>query len=93
MMLPKFKVGDKVKVLRASTEKEHDLWMDVWVYKMNCVINSICTITYVNTTYSETFDTVYPKYRLDKCPLNFPEFVLQRYSEKGRQLLFPFMTP
>ena len=90
-MKPKFKVGDKVKVLRASSPVEYDLWKDIWKMGMSKVIGEVCTITYCNPNTHWDSDTVYPKYQLDKCSLNFPEFVLQKVNEVGEQLLFEFM--
>lgn len=90
MKKPKFKVGDKVKVLRASTEAEQNLWKDPWMYSMNRVVGEICTITYCNPNTYWDSDEIYPKYVLDKCSLNFPEFVLKKEIEVGEQLLFDF---
>ena len=90
MRKPKFKVGDKVRVLRASTEAEHDLWMDCWIGDMNKVIGKICTITYCNSNQCYDTDIVYSKYNLKECCLNFPEFVLESEIQVGQQLLFDF---
>jgi hypothetical protein len=84
---PKFKVGDNVRVLRASTNEEHDLWMDGWVTSMNNVIGKVMTIEYVN----RNGDNLYPKYRFKEIALNFPEFVLEKEIQGGDQLLFAFM--
>ena len=80
---PKFKVGDKVKVLRASTNEEEDLWGDAWVDSMNRTIGTIATITHVD--YDNKFS--YPKYKLDSIGMSFPEFVLQAVVKIGEQLL------
>lgn len=88
---PKFKVGDRVKVLRASTDVEHDLWMDSWEPEMDNAIGEICVITYCNLNEGWGDTVLYPKYALDKCGLNFPEFVLQKANKVGEQLLFNFM--
>ena len=93
MREPKFKVGDKVKVMRASTDEEYDLWRDVWMPEMGDVIGEICIIGYCNPNGHWDSNDLYPKYTLDKCGLNFPEFVLQKVNEVGKQLLFDFMTP
>lgn len=93
MKKPKFKIGDKVKVLRASTDEEEYLWMDVWVHEMNNNIGNSYTITCCinNEVWQE--GATYPKYKLDNpvCYKNFPEFVLQKDVAIGRQLLFDFM--
>ena len=89
-MKPKFKVGDKVKVLRASTEEEHDLWMDTWMPSMNDAIGKVCTIRYCDSNDYWNSDTKYPKYHLKEYNSNFPEFVLQSKIQIGQQLLFDF---
>jgi len=83
---PKFKVGDKVKILRASTEVEHDLWCDSWMPSMNCAIGEVMTIEYVSSN-----GNLYPKYRFQEGGLNFPEFVLENEIRIGEQLMFAFM--
>lgn len=90
MRKPKFKKGDKVRVLRASTDAEHNLWMDAWMPSMNEAIGKICTIIYCNSNKCWKSDTLYPKYNLNEYGLNFPEFVLQD-ATIGKQLLFSFM--
>ena len=90
MRKPKFKVGDKVKVLRASTEEEHDLWGDSWVPEMYKSIGKILTIDYIySDEYREEYDC--HKYSLEECGYCYPEFVLQKVNEVGKQLLFSFM--
>ena len=86
MRKPKFKVGDKVKVMRASTDEEYDLWKDSWMLSMNCAIGKIMTIKYVNPN-----GNLYPKYSFEEIGLNFPEFVLQNDMRVGQQLVFNFM--
>ena len=90
MRKPRFKVGDKVKVIRASTDAEHDLWRDLWMTRMNNVIGEICVIIECDSNKCWGFDELYPKYVLDKCELYFPEFVLQNQIRIGQQLLFDF---
>ena len=80
---PKFKVGDKVKVLRASTDEEEDLWGDAWVDSMNRRINTVATILHVD--YDNRFS--YPKYKFNSEGMNFPEFVLQAVVNVREQLL------
>lgn len=93
MKIPKFKVGDKVKVLRASTKEEHDLWLDSWVYEMDFAIGNKYTIIRCLTSGLEE-GALYPKYTLDdNSYCNFPEFVLENEMNIGQQLLFSFMTP
>lgn len=87
-MKPKFKVGDKVRVLRASTEAEHDLWRDCWMPSMNYAIGKIMTVKYIGNTWE---DCLYLKYSFEEIDLNFPEFVLQKEIRTGEQLLFSFM--
>lgn len=91
MRTPKFKVGDKVKVLRKSTYEEYDLWVDSWELCMDRVIGKICTITYCNPNRYWDSDKIYPKYKLDECGFHFPEFVLENEIQVGQQLLFSFM--
>ena len=87
MKEPKFKVGDKVKVMRASTKKERDLWGDSWEkYEMDRIIGEISTIDYV---YQEEYE--YCKYALAESGYAYPEFVLQKANVVGQQLLFDFM--
>ena len=80
MKNPKFKVGDKVKVLRASTYKESLLWRDGWVDNMNKMIGKEYVVEYVHTNRD-----VFPMYRLGKY--NLPEFVLQNACPIGKQLM------
>ncbi len=89
-MKPKFKVGDKVKVLRASTDEEHDLWMNCWVSSMDYAIGKICTIIHCDLHECRRSDNIYPQYTLKEYSLNFPEFVLQSEIQIGQQLLFDF---
>lgn len=88
MREPKFKVGDKVKVLRASTDEEHDLWKDSWGHGMDKYIGKVLTVIAVLNT--EDCYKAY-KYCLSDIRLNFPEFVLQNEIRIGQQLLFSFM--
>ena len=91
-MKPKFKVGDKVRVLRASTDEEHDLWVDSWVpFSMDKYIGEVHTIIDI-LTYSTDFvpNPEYATYRLSNSYI-FPEFVLQNEIQIGQQLLFSFM--
>lgn len=92
MKTPKFKVGDKVKVLRASTKSEYDLWMDSWINAMNCAIGKVMTINYVNLNNLTCYSNLYPKYKFEEVPSNFPEFVLENEIQVGQQLLFSFMV-
>lgn len=86
MREPKFKFGDKVRVLRASTEVEHNLWMDGWMPSMNYAIGKVKTINYVNPN-----GDLYPKYRFENTGMYFPEFVLQKLNIIGEQRMFGFM--
>jgi hypothetical protein len=87
MRNPKFKVGDKVRVLRASTVAEHDLWHDSWEPSMNSAVGKIMTILYVDSNDCSS----YPKYSLEGMGMNFPEFVLEKEIRIGQQLVFAFM--
>ena len=89
MKIPKFKVGDKVKVLRVSTKAEHDLWGDSWVGEMNKNVGKVVTIAYIYCGARQK-EYEYCKYRVEKTNFNYPEFVLQNPT-KGQQLLFNFM--
>ena len=87
MPKPKFKVGDKVKVLRASTDEEEHLWCDVWVpCSMDSMIGIEYTIAYIYT--EGNYDS--PSYSFESYIV--PEFVLQKINEVGKQLLFSFMS-
>ena len=89
-MKPKFKVGDKVRVLRASTDEEYDLWGDSWVDEMNEAVGKVLTIDYIYCSdYQEEYK--YCKYSLVENGYAYPEFVLQNDMQVGRQLLFEFM--
>lgn len=92
MRLPKFKVGDKVRVLRASTQEEYGMWKDSWMPSMNRVVGKVMTINYVYLNDYPQNHTLYPKYRFEGIGLNFPEFVLENEIQVGRQLLFDFMS-
>jgi len=85
---PKFKIGDKVRVLRASTDAEHDLWKDSWNFRMTKYIGKVLTVLVVLNT-----EDIYKsyKYYLSDVRLNFPEFVLQDEVRIGEQLVFDFM--
>ena len=90
MRKPKFKVGDKVKVMRASTKKERDLWGDSWMPDMDKAIGKVFLISYVlSDDYQEEYE--YCKYELVEGGYVYPEFVLQKVNEVGKQLLFEFM--
>lgn len=93
MKIPKFKVGDKVRVLRSSTGKEHDLWQCWWMPSMNLVIGKVMTIEHVNLNGNMRNNNFYPEYRFKEVGMNFPEFVLELENEirVGEQLLFNFM--
>jgi len=86
MKPPKFKIGDKVRVLRASTSKEHNLWGDEWVSWMDVNIGKVLI---VNNLKNHGNHYKYYKYSLDGCW--YPEFVLERGIRIGQQLLFTFM--
>ncbi len=90
MQKPKFKIGDKVKVLRASTLEEYNLWRDIWESEMNEVIGRVAVIESVSFSCD---DCDYHKYMLSITHYYFPEFVLQNEIQVGQQLLFDFMTP
>ena len=88
MKIPKFKIGDKVKVLRKSTDEEHDLWKDSWTPRMSEYIGKVLTVIAVGNT-GDCYKAY--KYYLSDVGLNFPEFVLQNEIQVGQQLLFDFM--
>ena len=92
MKQPKFKVGDKVRVLRASTAEERDLWVGSWVsYSMDKYIGEIHTIRNIFTYSTDSVpNPEYVTYGL-RGGYIFPEFVLQKVNEVGKQLLFSFM--
>jgi len=96
MREPKFKVGDKVKVLRASTKAEHDLWMDSWASEMNGAIGKEGIIVHCNNNEYWGLGKCCPKYMLEingmSCGYSFPEFVLQNEIQVGQQLLLEFMV-
>lgn len=90
MRKPKFKVGNKVRVLRASTDEEHDLWGDSWVEGMDENIGKVLTIDYI---YCDEWQK---EYEYCKCTMGesgfaYPEFVLENEIQVGQQLLFDFM--
>ena len=90
MKVPKFKVGQKVKVLRAPTKAEYKLWYDSWMPEMDFAIGNEYIIMRC-ISYGLTHGAVYCKYELnDISRLNFPGFVLQD-TTIGKQLLFAFM--
>ena len=90
MRKPKFKVGDRVKVMRVSTKKERDLWGDSWVCGMSKTVGKVLTIEYVfGDGYQEEYE--YCKYALAESEYAYPEFVLQNDMRVGQQLLFSFM--
>ena len=91
MLKPKFKVGDKVKVLRAPTEGEYDLWRDSWIPDMNDAIGNEYTISTCITREKNINEYIY-KYYFNGRSYCFPEFVLQKVNEVGKQLLFNFMN-
>lgn len=86
--LPKFKVGDRVRVLRVPTNAEYDLWMDCWMPRMDKYITKVLIVTAVLNT-ADCYKAY--KYHLSNVRLNFPEFVLQNEIQVGQQLLFSFM--
>ena len=89
-MISKFKKGNRVKVLRASTQDEEHKWSDVWIPDMDRFVGKWCIIDYVNDStccglYIEGgnckyFHTIW----------NFPAFVLAK-TEVEQQLEFDFM--
>jgi len=85
----KYKVGDRVKVVRASTLDERDRWGDSWVPNMDRFIGRWCIISGISTFRKNTCrlytegDNVHQR-------LNFPLFVLIK-MEVGQQLEFDFM--
>jgi len=91
MRSPKFKVGDKVRVLRASTSKERYLWGDSWCpLGMNDYIGKVLTISSVHCDIlQQSYE--YCKYAMRESSYNYPEFVLQKITVKGQQLVFSFM--
>lgn len=82
MRTPKFKVGDKVKVMRKPriTEK----WGDCWMCEMSDTVGQTLTVIYV---YGDG-----PMYTLSPIRLRYPECVLQNEIEVGQQLTFDFMS-
>ncbi len=86
-MNPKFKVGDKVRVFRASTHAEERLWDDAWfTISMDCMIGKVYEIECVCDVQQEKEFTTYVL-----GGYNLPEFVLQNEIRIGQQLLFNFM--
>lgn len=90
MKTPKFKVGDKVKVLRASTDKEYDLWGDSWVDEMDESIGKFLMIDYIYCSDWQN-EYEYCKYSLKESGYAYPEFVLEKGTCVEQQLLFEFM--
>ena len=88
MIKPKFKIGDRIKILRASTESEHDLWGDSWVLNMNRMIGKTVTIQKCINCDNKY---KYYKYRIKEYDYSYPGFVLQDITI-GKQLLFSFMS-
>lgn len=87
MRKPKFKVGDKVKVLRASTNSEERLWCDCWCSPdMDGMIGKEYAIGHVRLYGNYE----YPSYDLQDG-WRLPEFVLQSDIKVGQQLIFEFM--
>ena len=84
MRKPKFKVGDRVKVLREPSSDEG--WGDCWVPEMTDTIGRVLT---VDCVYSYGYRV--HLYALYPISLRYPEFVLQNDMWVGQQLLFSFM--
>jgi len=80
-MKPKFKVGDKVRVLREPHTSE--TWGDCWMSEMSETIGQILTVDYV---YGDGH-----MYNLHPICLRYPEFVLENKILVGEQLVFDFM--
>ena len=91
MRKPKFKVGDKVKVMRVSTKKERDLWGDSWIPEMSGTVGRVLTIDYIYCDNNQE-EYEYCKYRFGESSYAYPEFVLQNEIRIGQQLLFEFMV-
>lgn len=92
MHKPKYKLGDRVKITRASTEGEHDLWMDSWNEEMDYTIGMVVTIKIVNEMHKNS--AKFCKYRFVEISFNYPEFVLEPEISVsvGEQLKFDFMN-
>lgn len=89
MREPKFKVGDRVRVMRASTKTERDLWGDSWIKEINEVVGKVLTIDCIYCDgWQEKHE--YCKYGLEEGGFAYPEFVLQSEIRVGQQLLFSF---
>lgn len=87
MKIPKFKIGDKVKVLRAPNPSEEHLWDNTWYPPgMDKFIGGKYIIKAVDDYVS---DYEFASYRFEGY--GFPEFVLQKDIVVGQQLLFSFM--
>jgi hypothetical protein len=87
LKIPKFEVGDKVRILRASTDEEYDLWGDAWCDSW--MGENIGKVLIVNDLQNWDNCYEYCKYRLNGYW--YPEFVLENEIRVGEQLLFSFM--
>lgn len=85
---PKFKISDRVRILRVSTNTERCLWGDDWCLWMD---RNIGQVLVVNDLRNWGSSYKYYKYHLDGYW--YPEFVLEKEIQIGQQLLFEFMTP
>lgn len=85
MKTPRFKVGDNVKVLRASITAEEFLWGDCWCSLMDKNIGKVLIVDRLQN-WDNNYE--YYKYSLDGCW--YPEFVLQD-ATVNKQLEFAFM--
>ena len=91
MRKPKYKIGDRVRITRASTEEEYDLWWDCWNREMTLTINRVVTICFIDMS-GKRDGAKFCKYAFKETDYNYPEFVLEPEVKVGDQLLFPFMS-
>ena len=85
-MIMKYKKGDRVKVLRASTLDEEHKWTDVWIPDMDRFVGKWCIVVSVKdlTCYGLRIEGD------NYTTWSFPAFVLAKI-EVGQQLEFDFM--
>ena len=85
---PKYKIGDRVRIIRTITTEEHDLWWDVWIDQMDNFIGRVATIKGV---YLWKDKSEFCRYTFKEFPFSYPEFVLELEIKTGEQLEFSFM--
>ena len=77
----KFKIGDKVRVIRIAKSRENG-WDNSWVPGMNDYVGRVFKILKKDTGKGVCLGDEH---------WNFPEFVLEPEIKSGDQLLFNFM--